>query len=76
MSRIPTDEQEKFNDDVGDEVDKMWRDYRKRVVLTDRRTLEQFRALLGTFKSAYLQMVMDSSSLKVWGRVLTPQYQF
>ena len=76
LSRIPTDEKEDFESEVDVEVDKMWRDHRKKVVLTDRRTLEQVRALLGTFKSAYLQMVMDSSSLKVWGRVLTPQYQF
>ena len=73
-AQIPAGEKETFESDVDGVVRQMWQKKRAGDVVADAATLRQFRQFVGTFRSAYLQMVLTEESLRIWGRALAPEY--
>jgi hypothetical protein len=74
IAKIPEDQVEAFEADVLVELRKLWGAQHARNLIADQATLKQFSQFVRTFKAAYLQMVLTETSLKVWGRVLSPEY--
>ena len=77
IASIPVDSKDKkaFDKEVDEEMRKLWGEHRVKAMGTDIATLKQARNLVQTFRSAYIQMVLDSTSLQIWGRALTPDYR-
>ncbi|MCA8958493.1 MAG: hypothetical protein KDC87_20620 [Planctomycetes bacterium] len=76
-SRVPDDERRPggaFHKAVNDELDRMWAEHQRKSRIAGQAALEEFGHLVETFRTAYLQMVLTSTSLQIWSRVLGSNY--